>query len=133
MTATYFLNCIMGNVFNSKTEPTLPTEYYLGLSTSAPELDGENVSEPEGKGYQRVKLESLSEPENGVIKNNADIQFEESTDSWGTITHFVIYDQQTSGNLLMYAELLQERNVETATIVTVKTGNLKITLANPTE
>lgn len=133
MTATYFLNCIMGNVFNSKTEPTLPTEYYLGLSTSAPELNGENVSEPEGKGYQRVKLESLSEPENGVIKNNADIQFEESTDSWGTITHFVIYDQQTSGNLLMYAELLQERNVETATIVTVKTGNLKITLANPTE
>ena len=119
MTATYFLNCIMGNVFNSKTEPTLPTEYYLGLSTSAPELNGENVSEPEGKGYQRVKLESLSEPENGVIKNNADIQFEESTDSWGTITHFVIYDQ--------------ERNVETATIVTVKTGNLKITLANPTE
>ena len=133
MTATYFLNCIMGNVFNSKTSPTLPTEYYLGLSTSAPALNGDNVSEPVGKGYQRVKLESLSEPENGVIKNNADIQFEESTDSWGTITHFVIYDQQTSGNLLMYAELLQERNVETATIVTVKTGNLKITLANPTE
>ena len=132
MTATYFLNSIMGNLFKSKLSPGLPEKYYLGLSTTAPELNGDNVTEPDGgSGYKRVELTSLGVPDNGVLSNTADISFEESTQDWGKITHFVIYDAENDGNLLMYEALTQERNVETATIVTVKTGGLKITLANP--
>lgn len=132
MTSTYFLNCIMGNVFKTKENPTLPNKVYLGLSSTAPAVDGSGVSEPlASAGYERVELTNLSEPSNGVISNDSEISFPESSASWGTVTHFVLYDAPTNGNLLMFNVLSQSRSVETATIVMVKTGSLKLTLANP--
>jgi len=122
----------MGNVFRTKLTPNLPTTVYLGLSSTEPSVDGSGVTEPSSvDGYERVALSSLSEPENGVIQNESEISFPESTANWGTMTHFVIYDAKTDGNLLMYENLSQSRNVEAATIVMVKTGSLKLTLANP--
>ena len=57
MTSTNFLNCIMGNVFKTKENPTLPNKVYLGLSSTAPAVDGSGVSEPlASAGYQRVEL-----------------------------------------------------------------------------
>lgn len=135
MTSTYFLNCIMGNVFKTKTSPALPTKVYLGLSTTPPNLDGTGVTEPAtSSGYARVELTTLSEPTDGQITNTAEISFPESNASWGDITHFVLYDNPTrgSGNLLMFNVLSQTRRVEAATIVMVKTGSLKLKLANPT-
>ena len=133
MTSTYFLNCIMGNVFKTKENPTLPNKVYLGLSSTAPAVDGSGVSEPlASAGYERVELTNLGEPVNGVVSNGGEIQFDESSASWGTITHFVLFDSPTDGNLLMFNQLSQSRSVETATIVMVKTGSLKLTLANPT-
>lgn len=133
MTSTYFLNCIMGNVFMTKLSPTLPKKVYLGLSSTAPQVDGTGVSEPlASAGYQRVELTNLGEPVNGVVSNGDEIQFDESSASWGTVTHFVLYDAPVNGNLLMFNALSQARSVETATIVMVKTGSLKLTLANPT-
>ena len=132
MTSTYFLNCIMGNVFMTKLSSTLPKKVYLGLSSTAPQVDGTGVSEPlASAGYQRVELTNLGEPVNGVVSNGGEIQFDESSASWGTITHFVLFDSPTDGNLLMFNQLSQSRSVETATIVMVKTGSLKLTLANP--
>ena len=132
MNSTYFLNQVMGNVFNTKTSPALPTEYFIGLSSTAPSIDGSGVSEPSSDAsYKRVKLENLSEPSDGVISNTQAISFDESTSNWGTITHFVIYDAESEGNLLMYDALSTPRNVETATIVTIKQGSLSLTLSNP--
>lgn len=133
MTSTYFLNCIMGNVFKTKINPALPDTMYLGLSSTTPSIDGGGVTEPlASAGYIRVALNDLSEPINGSISNDADISFPESSASWGTMTHFVVFDSATDGNLLMFESLSQNRSVETATIVTVKSGSLKLTLANPT-
>ncbi len=132
MTSTYFLNCIMGNVFKTKENPILPNKVYLGLSSTAPAVDGSGVSEPlASAGYERVELTNLGEPSNGVISNKSEISFPESSASWGTMTHFVLYDAPANGNLLMFNVLSQSRNVEAATIVMVKTGSLKLTLANP--
>lgn len=133
MTSTYFLNCIMGNVFKTKTSPILPEKFYLGLSSSEPDIDGSNVNEPSTlSGYSRIELSGkLSEPNNGVISNTEDISFPESSESWGTITHFVIYDSENDGNLLMFESLTQNRSVEAGTIVMIKAESLTITLANP--
>ena len=131
MTSTYFLNCIMGNVFYFKLSPGLPSKVYLGLSSSAPDVDGSGATEPlTSAGYQRVELTSLDVPVNGVITNKNEIAFPESSASWGTVTHFVLYDAPVNGNLLMFNALSQARSVETATIVMVKTGSLKLTLTN---
>ena len=122
----------MGNVFKTKENPTLPNKVYLGLSSTAPAVDGSGVSEPlASAGYERVELTNLGEPSNGVISNDSEISFPESSASWGTVTHFVLYDAPTNGNLLMFNVLSQSRSVETATIVMVKTGSLKLILANP--
>ena len=132
MTSTYFLNCIMGNVFQTKLSPGLPSKVYLGLSSSAPDVDGSGATEPlASAGYSRVELNSLDVPTNGVITNMSEISFPESSASWGTVTHFVLYDAPVNGNLLMFNVLSQARSVEQATIVMVKAGSLKLTLANP--
>ena len=132
MNTTYFLNQVMGNLFKTKETPALPSEYYIGLSSTAPNISGGNVTEPlSNSGYKRVKLENLSEPADGVITNEQAISFDESTANWGTMSHFVIYDALEAGNLLMYDTLSTPRNVEDATIVTIKANSLTLTLSNP--
>lgn len=133
MNTTYFLNAVAGNLFQTKTSPALPTQYYIGLSSTAPNIDGTNVGEPSSNaGYARVELTSLGEPTDGVVTNELAINFNESTASWGTITHFVIYDAATDGNLLMYGALSTPRSVEAATIMTIKEGYLNLSTQNPT-
>ena len=132
MNTTYFLNQVMGNLIKTKETPALPSEYYIGLSSTAPNISGGNVTEPlSNSGYKRVKLENLSEPADGVITNEQAISFDESTANWGTMSHFVIYDALEAGNLLMYDTLSTPRNVEAATIVTIKANSLTLTLSNP--
>ena len=131
MNTTYFLNCASGNLFGTKKSPAIPTKYFIGLSTTAPNVSGANVNEPStSAGYARVELTMLSEPTAGVVTNNQAINFNESTASWGTITHFVIYDSGTGGNLLMYGALSTPRVVETATIMTIKEGYLTLSTQN---
>lgn len=132
MNTAYFLDCVAGNLFGTKADPAMPTDYYIGLSTTAPSADGKSVSEPSGNGYARIKLENLSAPNNGIVTNNLAIDFPESVGgSWGTVTHFVIYDSLTGGNLLMYGALSAPRSIETATIMTIKAGNLRLSIQNP--
>lgn len=134
MNTTYFKNLVAGNLFRSKVSPALPTTYYLGLSTTEPTADGANVTEPSAaSGYARVELTELSEPASGVVSNTASLSFEESSGDWGTVTHFAIFDSQTvgSGNLLIYGPLSTPRTVETATIMTVKAGYLKLSIQDP--
>lgn len=132
MNTTYFLNCVAGNLFGTTTSPAIPSAYYIGLSTTAPAIDGSNVSEPaSGSGYSRVVLDNLSAPTDGVVTNTASVNFEESTASWGTVTHFVIYDAQTGGNLLMYGALSTPRVVEEATVMTIRQSYLRLSTQNP--
>lgn len=135
MNTTYFLDCAAGNLFGTKKTPAIPDKYYIGLSTSAPNINGTNVTEPSASaGYARVELSTLGEPVTGVVTNKEDISFNESTAGWGTITHFVIYDSPDvgSGNLLMYGTLSTPRSVEAATIMTIKAGYLNLSAQNLT-
>lgn len=133
MNTTYFLNLVAGNLFHSKTNPGIPSEMWIGLSTTAPNVNGINVTEPAASnGYSRIKLDMLSEPAVGVVTNKTNIDFNESTASWGTVTHFVIFDAQNGGNLLQYGALSTPRSVETATIMTIKSNYLNLYVQNLT-
>lgn len=92
MNTTYYLNLVMGNIFRTKTSPGIPQEYYIGLSASEPTIEGSDTGEPSinGTGYGRVKLSSLSAPENGVIKNSAAIAFNESVTNWGVMRYYTV-------------------------------------------
>ena len=136
MNTTYFKNVIMGNVFKTSTGTALPSNYYIGLSSTAPTASGTNVTEPStsGTGYARVRLASLSTPNNGVITNSAAITFAESTADWFTsaspATYYVIYDAATGGNLLMYNALTHSRIIEINTIATIQAGSLVLQLTD---
>lgn len=132
MNTTYFLNLVSGNVFGSKTSPALPGGYYIGLSTTEPAAAGTGATEPlSSAGYARVALTSLGEPSGGAVTNGQAINFAESTASWGTVTHFVIYDAETAGNLLMYGALTTPLTVEAGGSVTIKAGALSLSALNP--
>ena len=130
MNTTYFLNLVSGNVYGTKKTPAIPDEYYIGLSSTAPSTDGLNVTEPASGGYQRVQLTGLSEPTAGVVTNPTSISFPESTQSWGTVSYFVIFDAATEGNLLMYGELEEARTVEAATLMTLRANSLTLSVLN---
>lgn len=133
MNTTYFLNCLAGNIYHTKSTPAIPAKYYLGLSSTAPDLSGGNVTEPASSGgYARIEITSLSEPSDGAVSNTSPVSFAESTADWGTITHYVIYDAQTNGNLLVYGALSAPRSVESATVMTIKEGQLVLSTKNPT-
>ena len=128
MNTKHFLNLVAGNVFQSQTTPAIPTEYYIGLSTTTPNINGSNVNEPPVSGsYQRIKLTNLSAP-------NADISWPESTSDWGIVTSYVIFDSATvgAGNLLVFGDLSTPRSVERDTIMTIKAAYLKLSVLNPT-
>jgi len=131
MTTQYFLNVVAGNVYGTDTGTALPTQYYIGLSTTAPTVTGMNVNEPSGAGYSRVALASLGKPSGGVVTNTLSIDFPESTASWGTVTYFVIYDALTGGNLLQYGQLSTPRSIEPATIMSIPTNYLNLSVQNP--
>ncbi len=121
---------IAGNIFGTDKTHPIPENYYIGFSTTAPNIDGTGVSEPDPTttGYARLKLTCLSEPDNGVVTNTQFLDFAESTGDWGTVTHFVIYDAQTGGNLLMYGELSNPKTVHADTVMTIKPEYLTLSV-----
>lgn len=135
MTTTYFLNTIMGNVFGTQVTPALPSNYWLGLSTSEPHVDGTCDGEPStsGTGYGRVSLNGkLSAPSNGVITNTTDIIFNETVTDLGTITHYVVYDAEKGGNLLFGGAFKKPRTAEEDTVIYIEPGTLTLTLKGTT-
>ena len=128
MTTIYFADCVIGNVFKTKTSPALPSTYYIGLSTTTPTSDGTGVSEPSDPAYTRVALTSLTAPVGGVIRNDQVISFPDSTEDWGTITHFVLYDARTGGNLLIYNTVDKPRLIQADSQITFKANGLSLAL-----
>ena len=132
MNTTYYLDLVIGNVFHTKATPALPAKYYIGLSSTPPNVNGENVTEPStiGTGYSRCEMKDLSVPAEGAIHNTTVIRFPESITDWGVMTHYVVYDALTGGNLLFYGQLSKKRTIESNTILAIKAGELKIELTN---
>lgn len=134
MTTEYFRNMIIGNVFNVGSQPPLPGEYYLGLSSTTPNEKGGNIKEPDtsGTGYARIKITQLSSPENGSVKNQSELTFNKAETDWfpsgSPATHYVIFDAATDGNLVLYGALGKARTIESDTYLSFPVGELEITI-----
>lgn len=75
-----------------------PGNLSIALSTTTPDADGNNVTEPSGNGYARVATTPAEWDRNSnpnEMTNNVRKDFPEATGPWGTITHFVLYDNTT--------------------------------------
>ena len=132
MAVTYYsANRIMDRYFGSSTL-TPATTYYMGVSTTTPQSNGTGVTEPTDPAYARIAIPnnkvSFTTSSNGSLKNAIQFSFAEAQTNWGTITHFVLYDSLTGGNLEMFGILTSSRNVESQTTLILSPDALEMTL-----
>jgi hypothetical protein len=116
---------ILDHVFDigSYTAPSI----YVGLSTANPGEDASGLAEPSGNGYARVEVTAWSRA-TSTVDNDSAVTFPEASGSWGTITHFALFDAATSGNMLAYAALDSSRVVTSGITPRFAAGELDITL-----
>lgn len=148
------IKMLAGFYASSGSTVTFPSTIYLGLSTTAPNADGTGITEPEGNGYQRMRLDGFytlgqqagsstyalnafpTEPtydsETGKYSMTSinDVYFVEPTGgSWGTCTHFIICSNQSAGSgdlLIAYGQLISPITPVPNTIPVIRAGDLII-------
>ncbi len=133
MNTTYFLNLCSGNLFGSKKDPAIPTEYYVGVSLTEPAVDGSGVSEPTAGGYERVLISGLGEPVDGEVTNESTISWNTTTADWGVVKYYVVYgSKDADAPLLMFGSLTRQRTVEAEDMLVLPPGQLKLSVVNIT-
>lgn len=111
-----------------------PSQHYLALYTSATaDIDGSGT-EVIGGEYARIRI-TFAAPQQGpdgdfFCANDGDIRSPKpSTQPWGTITHFAIYDAPAGGNRLYHGPLKEARDIGVNDLFFVVAGDLKVTLS----
>ena len=99
---------------------------YVGLHTSVTNDDDTGAEVATGS-YARTSS-AFDAPSAGSTSNSATITFPTATASWGTVTHFGIYDASVAGNLLYWGALTISKTVDNGDIFTFPIGNLTVSL-----
>lgn len=122
---------ILNNRFGLVAVTTVAT-YHVGLSKTAPAVDGTGVTEPVGGGYARVPFTNNTAnwpaAANRTKSNGAAVVFATATADWGTITHFVLYDAASGGTLRAYGPLDTPQAVVTGETRSFPIGSLIISM-----
>lgn len=110
---------------------------YIGLKTGDPGDDNGGGTEPTIPTGGYARIESIAgDWENaaaGAIQNDEIQEFVESTAAWSTgatpLTHFIIMDAASGGNLLAHGELTTPRTVNAAgVLLRFPVGEIDVTL-----
>jgi len=124
----YWENKILDHIFGkgSYTPPVI----YVALSTADPTDDGSGFAEPSGNGYARVQTSASdwNAASGGSLDNADDVNFEQATGNWGTITHFALFDAATGGNMLAYGSLSQPKTIGASDTAQFEAGDMDISL-----
>ena len=125
--SNYLENALINATLRNTTY-TSPTTVYAGLFTSDP-TDAGSGTEVSGGSYARKAI-TFAAPSNGVTTNSAAAcEFDQATGSWGTITHFGIFDALTSGNLLYHGALTTSKTISSGDVFKFATSSVTVTLA----
>jgi hypothetical protein len=139
----YLENKLIDYLFRGQSFTT-PTGLYVGLLTAAPSDTG-GGTEVSGNGYARQNLAPsltnwagtqaaastvASSGTSGTTSNNSAITFPSPSASWGTVTHFAIYDALTSGNLLFYGSLTISKTINQGDTVSFPAAALSVQIDN---
>ena len=122
----YLENKVLDHVLSTSAY-TMPAAIYIGLSTGSFNDDNSGV-ELTGNGYARQSI-SFDAAVSGTAENTAAAEFSPATASWGTVTHFGLFDASTGGNLLIHGAFTVGKLIDTGDILKVSAGDLDITAA----
>lgn len=118
-------NKLVDHLFRARSY-TAPTQLWVGLFTAAPsdagggtEVSGGNYaratpgvnSDTAWKATQGGTPAAASSGTGGATSNPAALTFNTPSASWGTITHFAVFDASSGGNMLIWGALTTSKTV----------------------
>lgn len=122
----YLENKVLDHILGT-TAYTMPTTIYVGLATAS-FGDANSGTELTGNSYARVSA-AFDAAVSGTADNSAVIEFAAATGSWGTVSHFGLFDASTGGNLLIHGSFTTSKTIATGDILRISAGDLDITAA----
>jgi hypothetical protein len=126
--STYLANAVLDHVFKIGAY-AVPTNLFLALSTADPGLTGSTIAEPVGNAYAREGINSAFEAAaSRANTTDEEIEFAEATGSWGTISHWAIFDASTGGNMLWKGTFATAKAVSSGDVAKVVVGDLDLTI-----
>lgn len=106
-----------------------PATVYIALYTTAPTDAGGGV-EVSGGSYERkaVTNNDTNWPAaaGGAKSNGTEIAFIEATANWGTVLAFGIFDAASGGNLLYWATLTDNKDIDSGDTAKFAVGDLDV-------
>ena len=123
----YIEEQIIDWTFGGSDMPAAHANVYVSLHTADPTNSGEaNEVDSGTTNYSRAETTANGDwtRTGNQAENAAEIGFGVADGSWGTITHFSIWDAESAGNALMSGELDQSKTVEENDEIRFDAGNL---------
>ena len=108
---------------------TRPTAWYVGLFTAAPS-DAGGGTEVSGNGYVRKATGTITvSGTDTTATNSSAIEFAAASGgNWGSVTHAAIFDAETSGNMIAWAQLTTARTINDGDVFRIPASSLTVTL-----
>lgn len=130
MSSLYWINRIMSTMYSNSSTP-----FFVGLSSTQPDSMGNNISEPSGGNYMRVRIASFTEPNNGMVSNSNELEFNRSSEIWfddnNKATYWVVFDGSDSdAHMISYGLLDAPKCIDTNTVVKIAANSLTVTLSD---
>jgi hypothetical protein len=126
----YLENEVLDHVFGGA-DYSRPATVYVGLFTAAP-TDAGGGTECTGGSYDRADVTNNATnwpaASGGAKSNGVAIAFATATASWGTVTHFGIFDANSAGNLLAWGALTAAKTIDSGDTPSFAIGELDLTL-----
>tara|TARA_S200002703_G_scaffold92598_1_gene80035 strand:+ start:663 stop:1049 length:387 start_codon:yes stop_codon:yes gene_type:complete len=122
----YLENKILDHVLGTAAY-TAPTTVYVGLATAS-FADDNSGTELTGNNYSRVSA-AFDAAASGTTDNTSAIEFAAATGTWGTVSHFGIFDAASSGNLLIHGAFSTGKLISSGDVLKISAGDLDITAA----
>ena len=125
--SNYLANALLNHIFGKGTY-TPPANIYVELSTTAPTDAGTNVTPPSGGGYARKQTapSDWNMAAGRIIDNANAIEFAEASASWGTLSHFALFDAASGGNFLGWGALTTSKAVDSGDTARFAAGDLDV-------
>ena len=140
MISNAYANKILNVLCGLSDSLNLPSNLYLGLSSSEPNPStGLVAGEPTADSYKRTivgggssSVKKFGNADAGKIENTSEIQFNTARQAWGTMKYFFLSESAT-GNAILWGAINDGAGVNVAadTVPTFYEGELKISLDVP--
>ena len=133
---TYMEHALLQFLFKNNAESfaTPGNSIYVGLATAVSSIETGSLTEATFGSYarQQVPASGWTVPAVGTdaqtATNAANIEFPASTGTNNTITHALVVDAASSGNILFIGALDASKTIATGDIFRINAGNLSIEL-----